>query len=205
MASSSVFAFWAVALLLIVVPGPDWAFTLSSGLHGRSLLPAVSGLVLGYAAITVVVAAGVGALVARSPAILTGLTLIGGTYLIWHGAMSIAKPSTPTTSAHDSAGTDWNTLLKGAGVSGLNPKGLLIFLALLPQFTNPHWTWPIAGQIGILGLTFTVTCAVFYLSLGSLARIILHARPALARGVSRFSGAAMIAIGATLAAERLVA
>jgi threonine/homoserine/homoserine lactone efflux protein len=205
MAASSLFAFWAAALLLIVVPGPDWAFTLSAGLHGRSILPAVSGLVLGYAAITIVVAAGVGAMVAGSPAILTGLTLIGGTYLIWHGAMTVAKPSTPTTSAHNPAGTNWNTFLKGAGVSGLNPKGLLIFLALLPQFTNPHWTWPIAGQIGILGLTFTVTCAVFYLSLGSLARFVLHARPALARGVSRFSGAAMMAIGATLLVERLVA
>jgi threonine/homoserine/homoserine lactone efflux protein len=205
MAASSLFAFWAAALLLIVVPGPDWAFTLSAGLHGRSILPAVSGLVLGYAAVTIVVAAGVGAMVAGSPAILTGLTLIGGTYLIWHGAMTVAKPSTPTTSAHNPAGTNWNTFLKGAGVSGLNPKGLLIFLALLPQFTNPHWTWPIAGQIGILGLTFTVTCAVFYLSLGSLARFVLHARPALARGVSRFSGAAMMAIGATLLVERLVA
>ena len=205
MAASSVFAFWAVALLLIVVPGPDWAFTLSAGLHGRSVLPAVSGLVLGYAAITIVVAAGFGALVAGSPVILTGLTLLGGAYLVWHGAMSVAKPSTPTAPAHDRASGDWNTFFKGAGVSGLNPKGLLIFLALLPQFTNPHWTWPIAGQIGILGLTFTVTAAVFYLSLGSLARFILHARPALARGVSRFSGAAMIAIGATLVVERMVA
>ncbi len=205
MAASSVIAFWAVALLLIVVPGPDWAFTLSAGLQGRSVLPAVSGLVLGYAAITIVVAAGVGALVAGSPEILTGLSVIGGAYLMWHGAMTVAKPSTPSTSAHDPVSTDWNTFIKGVGVSGLNPKGLLIFLALLPQFTNPHWSWPVAGQIGILGLTFTATCAAFYLSLGSFARFVLHARPAVARAVSRFSGAAMIAIGATLVVERLVA
>ncbi len=204
MAASSIFAFWVVALLLIVVPGADWAFTVSAGLRGRSVLPAVSGLVLGYVAITIVVAAGVGALVAGSPAILTGLTIVGGVYLMWHGTMTFAKPSTPSTSANAPAGTDWDTLVKGVGVSGLNPKGLLIFLALLPQFTNPHWSWPVPGQIGVLGLAFTLTCAVFYLCLGSLARTVLHARPAAAQAISRFSGAAMTGIGATLLVDRLL-
>jgi threonine/homoserine/homoserine lactone efflux protein len=204
MSASSVVAFWTVALLLIVVPGPDWAFTLSAGLGARSVLPAVGGLVLGYAVITIVVAAGVGALVAGSPPILTGLTVIGGAYLIWHGAMTVAKPATPSTSVDNPASTDWHTFITGVGVSGLNPKGLLIFLALLPQFTDPNSNWPIAGQIGVLGLTFTITCAIFYLSLGSVARFILHARPAVARAVSRFSGAAMSAIGITLVVERMV-
>jgi threonine/homoserine/homoserine lactone efflux protein len=202
MAASSVFAFWVVALLLILVPGADWAFTISAGLRGHSVVPAVGGLVLGYAAITVVVAAGVGALVAGSPAILTGLSVVGGAYLMWHGAMTFARPSTPSTSADAPARTDWNTFVKGVGVSGLNPKGLLLFLALLPQFTNPRWSLPVAGQIGVLGLAFIVTCAVFYLCLGSLARTVLHARPAVARAVSRFSGAAMLVIGATLLVGR---
>ena len=60
MTVSSVVAFWAVALLLISVPGADWAFVLSAGLGGRTVLPAVGGIVLGYAGVTVVVAAGVG-------------------------------------------------------------------------------------------------------------------------------------------------
>src|SRR5215217_4933790 len=137
MATSSILAFWAVALLLIVTPGADWAFTLSAGLRGRSVIPAVGGLVLGYAMVTVIIAAGVGALVAGTPAILTGLTIVGGIYLIWHGATTFAKPSTPSTVSDPPAGTDWNTLVKGIGVSGLNPKGLLIFVALVPQFTNP--------------------------------------------------------------------
>ena len=68
MAASSVAAFWAVAVLLIIVPGPDWAFTIGAGLRGGSVLAAVGGLAIGYAAITSVVAAGVGALVARTPA-----------------------------------------------------------------------------------------------------------------------------------------
>jgi threonine/homoserine/homoserine lactone efflux protein len=204
MAASSVLAFWAVAFLLIVVPGADWAFTISAGLRGRSVYPAVSGLVVGYAAVTLVVAAGVGALVAGSPGILTGLTLIGGLYLMWHGATTFARPSTPGATPHGPAGTDWHTFVKGVGVSGLNPKGLLVFLALLPQFTDPHGTWPIAGQIGVLGLAFMTTCALFYLCLGHITRTVLHSRPTAARLISRISGTAMIGIGGWLLIERLL-
>jgi threonine/homoserine/homoserine lactone efflux protein len=203
MAAGSVVAFWVVALLLIVVPGADWAFTIGAGLRGHSVLPAVGGLVAGYAGVTAVVAAGVGAVVAGSPGILTGLTIVGGLYLMWHGATTFARPSTPATVARAPAGTDWSVFAKGVGVSGLNPKGLLIFLALLPQFTDPAGRWPVAGQIGVLGLAFMATCAVFYFVLGSIARTVLHARPAVARAVSRFSGAAMVGIGATLLVERV--
>jgi len=204
MAASSVLAFWAVALLLIVVPGADWAFTISAGLRGRSVVPAVGGLVAGYAAVTAVVAAGVGAVVAGSPAVLTWLTGAGGLYLMWHGTTTFARPAAPSAAPAAPDGTDWGTFLKGVGVSGLNPKGLLIFLALLPQFTDRAAGWPVAGQIGVLGLTFMATCGVFYFVLGSVARTVLLARPAVARGVSRVSGAAMVVIGAGLLVDRLL-
>ncbi len=205
MAASSVAAFWAVALLLIIVPGADWAFTISSGAGGLSVLPAVSGLVAGYAGITIVVAAGVGAFVARSPALLTGLTIAGGGYLIWHGARTLSRPATPADQARAPASTARAILARGMGVSALNPKGLLLFLALLPQFTNRHWSWPLAVQLGFLGLVFMLTCAVFYLCLGSFARKALRSRPAAARAVARFAGAAMIVVGALLLCERLIA
>jgi len=161
--------------------------------------------VLGYAAMTVVVAAGVGALVARTPAFLSALTVAGGLYLMWHGTMTVARPSAPGTAVAAPARTGLGTLARGIGVSGLNPKGLLLFLALLPQFTSPRWSWPLAGQLGFLGLVFMFTCAVFYFCLGSFARKILHARPAAARAVTRLSGAAMIIIGALLLVDRLIA
>jgi len=205
MAASSIAAFWAIAFLLVIVPGPDWAFTISAGLRGRSVLPAVGGIVLGYAAMTIVVAAGVGAIVARTPAFLSALTVIGGLYLMWHGTTTVARPSAPRTPAATPARTGRATLARGMGVSGLNPKGLLLFLALLPQFTSPRWTLPLAGQFGLLGLVFMSTCAVSYFCLGSFARKILLARPAAARAVTRFSGAAMIIIGALLLIDRLIA
>lgn len=211
MASTSIVAFWAVALMLIVVPGPDWAFTISAVLRTRTVLPAVAGLVAGYAAMTVVVAAGVGALAARSPVALSALTFVGGAYLVWQGVRTIAGPASfldPTE--HEmalpaTADSHWGTVARGVGVSGLNPKALLLFLALLPQFTQPEGPWPLAAQIALLGLIFTATCGVFYLVLGTFARTTLHARPVAARLVSRVSGTAMIVIGVLLVLEHLLA
>ncbi|NYE17842.1 LysE family translocator [Actinomadura citrea] len=202
MATGSVLAFWAVSLLLIAVPGADWAFTIGAGLRSGSVVPAVGGLVVGYAAVTVIVAAGVGALVAGSPSVLTGLTAVGGLYLIWHGATTFTRPSALDVRA--GVGTDWSTFLRGIGVSGLNPKGLLIFLALLPQFTDPHYAWPVPVQLAVLGLTFMATCAAFYLCLGTLTRTVLDPRPAAARTVTRLSGAAMTALGTWLFLDHLL-
>jgi threonine/homoserine/homoserine lactone efflux protein len=205
MALSSIAAFWAVAALLIAVPGADWAYVIGTVLSGRRVLLAVSGIVIGYAGITIAVAAGVGALVAGTPAALTALTIAGGLYLVWLGARALLRPA-----RHEMAGAAAErsvraTLLRGIGVSGLNPKGLLVFLAVLPQFATPRGTWPLAVQLGLLGVVFTLTCGVFYLSMGSAARRILDGRPALSRVIARGSGAAMIVIGLLLLAEHLLA
>jgi threonine/homoserine/homoserine lactone efflux protein len=205
MAASSVLAFWVVAVLFAIVPGTDWAFTISAALRGHRVSTAVSGLAIGYALLTSIVAAGVGAIVAGTPAALTGLAVVGGGYLAWHGAMTLARPSAPDALAGDLADTGWTVFVRGVAVSGLNPKGLLTLFALLPQFTDPHASWPVAGQIGVLGLAFVATCAAFYLFLGSAAQTILHTRPAVARAVTRFSGAAMVAVGAALLLDRLLA
>jgi threonine/homoserine/homoserine lactone efflux protein len=206
---SSLLAFWLVAVLLIVVPGPDWAFTISAGLQGRSVLPAVGGLVLGYSALTLVVAAGVGAVVAGSPGALTGLTVVGGCYLIWHGTRTFRHPVgelAPAGGPSSGRGTrsGWDVLWRGVGVSGLNPKGLLLFIALLPQFADARAAWPFAVQVGVLGLAFTLTCGVFYTGLGQFARAILQAHPRAAGRVTRASGAAMVVVGLVLIADRLV-
>jgi threonine/homoserine/homoserine lactone efflux protein len=202
-AAGSVVAFWVVALLLIAVPGADWAYAIGAGLAGRSVPLAIGGLVLGYALLTVIVAVGVGALVAGTPALLTAITLVGGAYLVWQGAATVARPAVPAAGGAP-AGSRWATLARGVGVSGLNPKGLLLFLAVLPQFTDPHGSWPVAGQIGALGLLYMASCGSVYLGVGSLARTVLAARPAVARVISRVSGASMIVIGAVLLAERLL-
>lgn len=92
---------------------------------------------------------------------------------------------------------------KGAGISGLNPKVFLLFLALLPQFTDPSAAWPLAVQITALGLVHVASCAVVYTGRCG-ARLVLGARRAAARVVTHFSGAETIGIGALLLAEQMV-
>jgi len=213
-------AFWGVTFLLIVVPGPDWAFTLAAGARHGVVLPAVTGLVLGYVLLTVLVAAGVGALVARAPLVMTTLTAVGAGYLVYIGTSVLRRPGAlhvdhgdapDTTDSRCTAGTasarpaSTDTIVsRGVSVSGLNPKGLLIFVALLPQFTDPSGRWPATVQLTALGLVFVVTCGAFYTVVGHSARAILGARPAAARLVSQMSGAAMVLVGLLLLVERVL-
>ncbi|CAM3317403.1 LysE family translocator [Streptomyces albus] len=208
MAASSIAAFALVSFLLVLVPGADWAYAITSGLRDRSVVPAVGGLMLGYVGLTAVVVAGVAALVARTPAVLTALTLVGAVYLVWLGVTTLlgAKDAKApgVTAADDAAGPGpGSRLLKGAGVSGLNPKALLLYLALLPQFADQHGTWPLALQIGLLGLVHMCNAGAVYLGVGSLARTVLRARPTAARLITRLSGIAMIVLGALLLVEQL--
>jgi threonine/homoserine/homoserine lactone efflux protein len=62
----------------------------------------------------------------------------------------------------------------------------------------------VTEQMSVLGLVFTCTCAVFYLALGTVARTLLHPRPAAARAVSRLSGAGMVVVGALLITGHLL-
>ena len=203
MALSSVLSFWVVAALLIAVPGPDWAFAISAGLR-RQVVAAAAGIMAGYIAMTVVVAAGLGLLIASTSAALAALTLAGGGYLIWLG-IGIMRDPVVVDAECDGVTSRSATLLRGMAVSGLNPKGLLIFVALLPQFSDPGAAWPVPIQLAVLGTAFVATCAVVYLCVAGAAQRLLDSRPVAARIVSRVSGASMVTLGGLLLFEHVVA
>ena len=207
MAIEAVIAFWTVSFLLVLVPGADWAYAIAAGLRDRSVLPAVAGLLAGYVALTAVLAAGVAAVLVRWPLALAVLTTLGALYLLWLGITTVARPPAPSAAADQSSQPWVRRAARGAGVSGLNPKALLLFAALLPQFITRGTAsaWPFAAQIALLGLVHTANCGVVYTGVGTAARRVLRTRPAAATVVSRCSGAAMIVIAALLLAERLLA
>jgi len=196
-------AFWAVSFLFVVTPGADWAYAISAGLKHRVVIPAVGGLLSGHLIATVVVAAGVGTLVANHPGVMSGLTVAGAGYLLWLGINMLARPSTPHTDEVQASGSWLRWALKGLCVSGLNPKVFLLFLALLPQFADVTAPWPVPTQMIALGLVHTVSCGVIYLLVGFGSQVVLKARPAAAQWVSRISGATMIIIAVTLFIEQM--
>jgi threonine/homoserine/homoserine lactone efflux protein len=81
---------------------------------------------------------------------------------------------------------------------------VLLFLALLPQFTQPQAALPVPAQIIVLGMLHAFSCGVVYLLVGFGARAVLASRPTAAILVSRVSGAAMVVIAVLLAVERLM-
>ncbi|MET9382150.1 LysE family translocator [Streptomyces sp. NPDC002928] len=203
MDTTTVAAFLAVDLLLVFTPGADWAYAISAGLRDRSVVPAVAGLIAGYAGYTLLAVAGLVVIVASSATVLTALTVTGAAYLLWLGWGVLTRPAVLGASTETMASSRRQIMLKGAGISGLNPKALLLYFSLFPQFINPADGWPLAAQTGLLGLLHMTACAVVYLSVGVLARTVLKTRPSAARAVTRVSGAMMIVIGGFLLVERL--
>jgi threonine/homoserine/homoserine lactone efflux protein len=198
-------AFWAVSILFVITPGADWAYAITAGVRHRSVVPAVSGLLLGHLAATLLVAAGLATLMAQAPALLPSLTLLGAAYLVRLGAGMLSRArSHEAATVQLTPATSFRQLVKGFGVSGLNPKVVLLFLALLPQFTDPDRVWPVPVQSTALGLVHLASCAVMYFAVSLGAKRVLAARPAAAAKVTRLSGAAMIVIGVVLVIEAAV-
>jgi len=138
---ATIAAFWGVSILFVLTPGADWAYAISSGLRHRSVVPAVGGLLSGHLLATLVVAAGVAALLAGSPTMLAVMTVAGAGYLIWLGVGMLRHPASVRAQPEEAAGSTWRQAIKGFAISGLNPKVFLLFLALLPQFVVATATW----------------------------------------------------------------
>lgn len=136
--------FFAASWLISLSPGAGAIASMSTGLrHGwRPGLWNILGLQLGIVAIMVVVAAGLGALLAASDLAFAVVKWCGVAYLLWLGVQQWRSP------AHDIAGdaaqaertppTPRALVLRAFLVNASNPKGLVFMLAVLPQFINPH-------------------------------------------------------------------
>ena len=197
---STLFGFWTLSLSLTCVPGLDWAYLISAGLQKR-VLPALCGMLLGYLLVILLVAAGLGAVIATYPPLLHLLNWIGAAYLIWIGIQIIRTPATVAeTDLSQDLGRKW--LFKGIAVSGLNPKVLLMFLAIVPQFLTLQSDWSMASQTVLLGALHILNCSLIYPFVGIGAGIALHHRPTLAKGISRLSGILMIVIAVGMLVEQ---
>lgn len=200
---AAILGFAALAVTLIAVPGPDWAFIIASGARDRVVVPAVGGVLLGYVLLTGFIALGVGALVVTVPNLLTALTVCGSGYLVFLGVRSLLPTRAEAPTAAAKQGTSRH-LMRGFGVSSLNPKAILIFLAILPQFAQVHAAWPVQVQLAVLGLVFIVLCSIVYLPLGFTARKVSAAKPRLGTIMPKVAAFSMIVVGVSLLVERII-
>lgn len=202
------FAFIVVAAALACTPGVDWAYSITAGLRQRSFVPAVAGLCGGYVLHTILMVAGLAALLSGMPGVLAWITVAGAGYLLWLGISTLRSWRAASFGTADAVGlptaNQLRTFLQGMGTSGINPKGLLFYVALVPQFVSPEASLPVPVQSGLLGLTFVVLAGIVYTCVALLARKLLQSRPGAARKVTLASGVIMVALGVLLLSEQLV-
>lgn len=201
-------AFVVVAAALACTPGVDWAYSITAGLGRRSFVPAVAGLCSGYVLHTVLMVAGLAALLAGMPGVLGWITVAGAAYLLWLGTATIRSwrgaSFTAAAGADNPGQNQLRTFLQGMGTSGINPKGLLFYVALVPQFVSAEAPLPVPVQSGLLGLTFVLLAAIVYTCVALLSRKLLQSRPGAARKVTLTSGIIMVCLGAVLLSEQLL-
>jgi threonine/homoserine/homoserine lactone efflux protein len=134
-------AFFAASIAIIIVPGPSVLFTLARGVAwGRTVaVLTVLGNSLGTLVLSVVVALGLGPLLAHSRAFSIVLQLAGGCYLLWLGVEALRHRH-----AHAQAMTQreaqrpsrLHVVRQGFTVGILNPKSLVFFAAVFPHFVD---------------------------------------------------------------------
>lgn len=204
MDASLLVQFWVIAVSLALTPGADWAYAIAAGLRARSVVPSVLGMIFGYVVVVVVVAVGLGALVTRYPVALIVLTIAGAGYLIYLGISTLVSKVEKLHASDKPVGDrPLVQFFRGAGVSGINPKGVLLLIALLPQFTTTQG-WPSSVQMLVLGGLHVLNCTVVYFAVALLARRLLRARPRASTIVTRIAGIIMILIGGGILVEQIV-
>jgi len=162
------------SLATLAVPGPSVVYVVarSTALGRRAGLLSMVGLETGAALHMVAAAAGLAALLERSPVLFGVVRWAGAAYLVWLGVRELraarlrpepgSGAGTPTREAAataEGAPQGWRLVADGILVDTLNPKTALFFLAFLPQFADPG-RGAVAPQLAILGGTFVVLAAL---------------------------------------------
>ena len=191
--------FFLTSLGMSLSPGPNGLLALTHGaMHGsRKTLFTIGGGILGFTTLIALCLFGIGALLKSSLLWLTVLKWLGGAYLVWLGIKLWRSPAASyenTGVTQDSHG--WPLFREGLMTAVTNPKGLLFFSALLPQFVDPERS--LLVQFGVMAATYAFT---EFLTEWVLASAAQRMRPWLARTGRRFNqvcGGIFVAIGAAL-------
>ena len=204
-------AFVAVAAVLVVTPGADFAVVIRNSLRGRRQgLATSAGTLVGLVVHTGAAALGLSALLAASTAAFTVVKLAGAAYLCWLGGRALwtsrghgrAATSTPQPPPARSPLPETAAFRHGLLTNVLNPKAPLIFLSILPQFI-PRGA-PVLPRTLLLSAILIGLAALWYPALATLVTRVqpVLSRTAVRRALDRVTGSVLIVLGVRLAFER---
>jgi threonine/homoserine/homoserine lactone efflux protein len=194
---------WVLYLLavtgLTLTPGPNGLLALTHGaIYGRrKTLATIFGGSLGFATVIALSMFGIGALLAASVEILTVLKFAGGAYLVFLGISVWRAPVIGAQEPEPSKEVKNIYLFRQGALAALtNPKGILFFVAFLPQFIDPQIS--LVSQFVVMALTFVVIEFVYEYVVASLANTLKPALAKFGKRVNQVFGGVFIAIGIAL-------
>ena len=198
--------FLLASAALLVVPGPTIALVVACSLaRGRRVaLPLVLGVGLGDLVAASLSLAGAGVLLAASATAFAAVKWIGALYLLWLGVRLFRAEPAPLDLDGAGDGTDAvrGAFRDGFLVTVFNPKGILFFVAFVPQFVDPARGY--APQAAFFVAAFTllamVNGALYALAADRLRRLVRDVRTL--RWINRVGGTAIAGAGIAAALAR---
>lgn len=193
------------SIILCVSPGPGVFSSISSGLnHGLRLgIWNAVGMQAASLIVVIVVSVGLGGLLLASETLFNVVKWLGVAYLVYLGIVTWRAPARGfVDEGGDARKTPRDLFMRGFFVNITNPKGIIFFAAVLPQFIDV--ARPQAPQYAILAVTtFAVDLVVMACYTALAAKMLRVMRdPSRLRLVNRGLGGAFVAAGAALAAFR---
>jgi threonine/homoserine/homoserine lactone efflux protein len=201
----STFAGFVLAsFILVIIPGPSVLFVISRGvaLGRRAAVLTVLGNEIGLFVQVLLVAAGIGAVVQRSVVAFEVLRLAGAAYIVYLGVQAIRHRRALSTVLDVTASRGSRHIVREGFIVGVtNPKAIVFFTAVLPQFVDPHGA-AVPLQMAVLGLisvTVAFVCDSAWGVLAGTARAWLSGAPHRLERLGGAGGLIMIGLGARLA------
>lgn len=197
--------FAITAFVLIVVPGPSVLFVVSRGvaLGRKAALATVAGNTAGVMVQAILIALGLGALVERSDAAFTAVKLVGAVYLVVLGVRML-RDRHSLAALHDATEVPKGTrriVREGFVVGFTNPKAVVVFTVLIPQFADPA-RGHVPLQLLVLAIVFltigVISDSAWAIASGSARTWIARSRGRL-EALAGVGGVVLIGLGLRLA------
>lgn len=196
--------FLVTTFIVVLSPGPAAiAVSAASASHGfRHSVPVVVGIAAANVIYFVLSATGISALIMGSAELFSVVKWVGVAYLVYLGLSALLSRTGPFSvpTSPRQAQSVGQQFLKGFVIEMANPKALLYFAALLPQFINPSQA--VLPQFVVFGLLTLVIDLLVYSGYGALAHWSSSRglKPWLVRLINRSAGAMLLFAGAKMAA-----
>lgn len=199
-------AFGLAAFVIIAIPGPSVLFVIARAMtYGRGVAVAsVVGNSIGLLVVMVLVAVGLGAVVARSALVFDVVKYAGAAYMVWLGVQAFRhRRGMRVVEGRQVAELPVAVAVRQGFVVGIsNPKAFMVFAAVLPQFVKPA-----AGQVtvqmlvlGLLAFLIGLVSDTVWALLASRLRDWFNASAARGRALGAAGGVSMVGLGLALAA-----